>query len=274
MPDHSKPTSAIMKISPQKAAEWLGSNTNNRRIRQSRVDELTEAIKRGEWKLDGSPIRFGRSKKLLDGQHRLEAIRKAGKTVEALVVQNLDDDSQEVMDRTLARKFADKLHIDGEVNTTALASACTLMWRYENHLFGVDKFGAKRPSFAQLDDVLRRYPELRKELRAAHAMRKRVKMPVSYLAVSRVILIGICEEDADGFFSELDAGTGMAETDPIFRLRETLSQNAMSRSKKYSNDHLLALLFKAWNLFRKGETVKSLAFRAGGVAPEAFPTPV
>lgn len=266
-------TSKIQKIDPTLARNWLKKcNDRNRRLRPTRVEELAEAILRGEWQMDGSPIRFDTDNQLLDGQHRLAAIERAQLAVEALVVRGLPRSTQEVMDRTLARTYADKLAIDEEPNATTLASAANVLWRYEHNAFGKAGFGRK-PSFPQLDDVLNRHSELRRAVSAAGHYTKRIKMPRAYLAAARTIFMGFSEEDTDRFFTELRTGEDMSRLDPVFRLREALNANAMSASKRYSSDHLLALLFKSWNLFRRGEPCKNLSFRAGGAAPEAFPIP-
>lgn len=266
-------TSKVQTIEPTLARNWLKKfNNSNRRLRPSRVEDLAEAILRGEWQLDGSPIRFDEDDQLLDGQHRLAAIDRAQVAVPCLIVRGLPRSTQEVMDRTLARTYADKLSIDREPNATHLASAANVMWRYEHAAFGKAGFG-RRPSFGQLDDILNRHVELRRSVAAAAHYTKKIKMPRSYLAAARTIFMGFSEEDTDRFFTELRTGEDLSRLDPIFRLREALNANAMSKSKRYSSDHLLALLFKAWNLYRSGEECRNLSFRAGGAAPEAFPIP-
>jgi hypothetical protein len=262
-----------MTVTPVLARKWLKANVQNRRLKTNRVDELADAILRGEWLLDGSTIKFSKTGKLIDGQHRLAAIDKAGRDVQCLVVEGLEEEAQLVTDRGSSRTFGDALYIDGEPNAIILASACTIMWRYENSLFGKKGYGPK-VSFNQLYDVLSRHPELRKSVVAAGNYTRKIKMPRSYLGAARTIFLSIDEADTDYFFSELMAGSSLTEYDPIFRLREGLNQNAMSSSKKYSNDHLLALMFKAWNIYRNGEECKNLSYRAGGASPEAFPLPI
>jgi hypothetical protein len=268
------PTAKIESVDPVKARRWLRDhNVRNRKVRPGRVEDLKQAILRGEWRVDGSPIRFSAEKVLLDGQHRLKAIDEAGLTVQCLVVRGLDQSAQEVMDRNLARTYADKLQIDKEPNATTLASAVNLMWRFEHAYFGRESFG-KRASFPQLDDVLNRHPELRRSVTAAGSYTQKIKMPRAYIAVARTIFLGLDEADADRFLSDLMTGENLTSVDPAYRLREALNQNALSASKRYSSDHLLALTFKAWNTYRKGEPCKNLSFRAGGAAPEAYPMPI
>jgi anti-sigma28 factor (negative regulator of flagellin synthesis) len=274
MPAKNTPTASVRSVDPVLARKWLRDhNVRNRKLRPNRVEDLKQAILRGEWRMDGSPIRFSLSKKLLDGQHRLKAIEESGRTVQCLVIWGLDENAQEVMDRNLARTYADKLQIDEEPNATTLASAVNLMWRFEHAYFGRESFG-KRASFPQLDDVLNRHPELRRSVTAAGSYTQKIKMPRAYIAVARTVFLGLDEADADRFLSDLMTGENLTAVDPAYRLREALNQNALSASKRYSSDHLLALTFKAWNTYRKGEPCKNLSFRAGGASPEAYPMPI
>ena len=159
-------TSKLEEITPEKARRWLKKNVKNRRIRSNRTTALAAAIKRGEWQINGASIAVIDTGKMIDGQHRLEAIELSGVTVKSLVVRGLPESAQESTDRNLVRSFADALYIAEEANVTVLASACSLMWRFENNAFGKQGFG-KHPTFAQLHDVLNRHPELRRAVSAS-----------------------------------------------------------------------------------------------------------
>jgi hypothetical protein len=268
-------TSSIQEISPALARKWLKENSRNRKIREHRVAELAEAIRRGEWQFDGNPIRFDKHGMLLDGQHRLLAIEASGRTVTSLVVKGIDTSAQLVMDTGLKRQFADHLQINGEKNPLQLAAACNVLWRWESGHFQERLNFRIRPTFEQLDDVLRRHPSLRQctaACRATATGKRRIPMAHGHLIAARHILIGIDQVDADAFFAAVATGTELSELDARYKFRELLHQNQKSR-QKYSADHLLAFLFKSWNLFRRGEPCKQLSYRAGGVSPESFPEP-
>jgi len=39
-------------------------------------------------------------------------------------------------------------------------------------------------------------------------------------------------------------------------------------------DVIIALVLKAWNAYRSGETIQLLRFKVGGAHPEKFPEPI
>lgn len=79
-------------ITPQRASEYLKKNTNNyRKARMSDVNQYACDMKAGRWQFNGESIKFSKSGVLLDGQHRLMAIEKAGVPIKTLVTRDVDD---------------------------------------------------------------------------------------------------------------------------------------------------------------------------------------
>lgn len=79
-------------ITPAMAKEYLQHNTANyRSLNKYRVLSYSEDMKNGKWQFNGEAITFGKDGRLLNGQHRLHAIVKAGVPVEMLVIFGLDD---------------------------------------------------------------------------------------------------------------------------------------------------------------------------------------
>jgi hypothetical protein len=97
----------IMTITPSVAEAFLQHNTDNRKKRGWWVSGLANMIKRGEWIPTHQGVAFAKSGKLLDGQHRLEAIIEAGIPVEMLVVTDVRDDAYKVLDNGVKRTMAD-----------------------------------------------------------------------------------------------------------------------------------------------------------------------
>lgn len=103
------------RIDTRRAHQLLAMNHANRDISRSRVSQYAEAIKGGEWKVTGQPIQVSASGRLLDGQHRLEAVVMTGTPIIALVVSGLDDDIFDVIDCGKPRTPADALTVDGHI---------------------------------------------------------------------------------------------------------------------------------------------------------------
>lgn len=82
----------IVKITPVTAEMWLKTSEGNPRFKTGRfvnrkkVDKIKSDILRGEWNPGPSSIAFDENMRLVDGHHRLTAIKEAGIPVESLVV--------------------------------------------------------------------------------------------------------------------------------------------------------------------------------------------
>ncbi len=98
-----------MRITPELAETWLKANEGNRVLRQSKVLELAEMMERGAWRLTHQGVAFSPNGRLLDGQHRLQAIVLSGRTVEMMVTHGIDEDAYKVMDIHGKRSLADNL---------------------------------------------------------------------------------------------------------------------------------------------------------------------
>lgn len=82
----------VMDINPLQATQFLLSNTANRKLSKSRVDNLANQMLSDKWEFNGDTIRISVTGVLLDGQHRLSALVKANKTLKFIVVKNLPDE--------------------------------------------------------------------------------------------------------------------------------------------------------------------------------------
>ena len=76
-------TRTTMVVTPALAAEWLKSNSRNRKLDMTAVERLATAIRGGGWVSTHQGIAFGDDGVLYDGQHRLHAIVAAGLTKKA-----------------------------------------------------------------------------------------------------------------------------------------------------------------------------------------------
>ncbi len=83
-------TLSLEYITPDLARYYLSSlHEQNRELDWTKVEGITDEIRSGEWKLNNHLIAFDPEGKLVDGQHRLHAIAKAGLAVEIGVMRGL-----------------------------------------------------------------------------------------------------------------------------------------------------------------------------------------
>lgn len=79
----------IEEVTPEMAKAWLLKNPENRPIEEDRVSEYADKMRRGEWKEKmhgGSPLIVMKEGELINGQHRLMAVVKYGKSVRMQVL--------------------------------------------------------------------------------------------------------------------------------------------------------------------------------------------
>ncbi len=268
----TKPVMSRERVSPALAAEWLETNTTNRPLSTKRVLALANAIKRGEWKENGETIKFNGDGTLIDGQHRLAAITRGGKTITTWVARGLPSETQETVDTGSSRTFGAMLAIRGYKNYNALASASRMVCTYQTsgEMVASQAFLPATPQqlFSILEEaeslpdcvawgatIARKDPALRLSASAIGAM--------TYL-FSQVS----SDEDARSFFDELIAPKSQSDATAV--LRKRLLQHGFHTPIPMRLR--LALVVKGWNAWIAGETPTRLTWRAGGAKKEDFPT--
>lgn len=97
----------IVNVTPEIATEWLGSRRKERKLRPSFVSYLVEELKRGRFLLTHQGIAFNKTGELIDGQHRLEAIRVSGVSASLMVTTGIPSEAYEVFDRGIVRTISD-----------------------------------------------------------------------------------------------------------------------------------------------------------------------
>jgi hypothetical protein len=121
----------ILKITPDMAERILLTNDSNRALNYNRVLLYADALRRGDWKLNGESVKIGTNDRLLDGQHRLKAIIQSGIPMTTLVIKGVDESVFDTIDTGKTRTGGDTLRVMGVENATNIASAIIL---YKNLL--------------------------------------------------------------------------------------------------------------------------------------------
>jgi hypothetical protein len=97
----------VVTVTPDVAREWLEANSQNRTIRTTHVAALARDITDERWKITHQGIAFSTSGRLIDGQHRLNAIIEADKPAVLTVFIGLNDDMFGALDRGKSRSARD-----------------------------------------------------------------------------------------------------------------------------------------------------------------------
>ena len=121
----------VENITPAKAAEYLKHNTDNyRKLKRPLVNNYMDDILNGRWEFNGESIVFDENGVLKDGQHRLAAIYKSGKTLPMVVVRGIKPEVK-IYDMGGRRTNTDIANAMGaDLDSTAIAAANIIVNRF------------------------------------------------------------------------------------------------------------------------------------------------
>lgn len=104
----------VLPVCPDVARDWLKSNhPNNRALSKSRVRAYAADMVAGQWHLSDQPISFDEEGRLVNGQHRLEAVILSRKEVNFLVVRGVAKEAMLVIDSGKRRTTDEQFRITG-----------------------------------------------------------------------------------------------------------------------------------------------------------------
>jgi hypothetical protein len=258
----------IEKIGPDRAAELLAT-TINRRLQPPHSARLARDMEAGEWR-PNSVLQVAHTERgdcLIDGQHRLEAVRITGQPQEFVVIYGLSLDDQKVIDTGRARTLGDTLTLHGEPNATLLAAAVGHLWRRDRRLYT----SSNGPTITEGIALLAEHAALQQSIAPTRHASRALKIPFGLACCLHYHMAAIDAESADDFWYKLGTGLDLHATHPVYQLRTRLEANAVSTSVKLGRIVIHALIVKSWNAYIRGEDIRALRWIRGGARPEAFP---
>ena len=239
----------VVHVDPELAADWLEQNTSNRRPSGAQTARYARDMAAGQWQLNGETVKFGRSGRLLDGQHRLAAVIASGETVTMMVVNGLDEAVFDTIDIGERRSFAMLLAERRIRHASVVAPALKIVMCTEQDR----AMGGFLPTNAEYEDALERHPgivECCASGPAADCMEPSLAAALSYL-------LGRSQPGkAAEFFRKLDGVGTFTETDPVRHLLKRLGERRRDGvSGGDSPTVRLQFCITAWNAFCQGRQV-------------------
>lgn len=274
-------TVEIVAVTPTMAAEWLGLNVQNRKLRESRVTSFVGTLERDQWTLIGDAVVFDEHNHLLNGQHRLKSIAESGITARLLVLRGVPTEAQEVMDGNLPRKLYDALKFKNYSDCFVLGSALTFLHLYRYiGMTGNPNYAspADRPTVRQSLSLLAECPDLVEFKKKMQPVYVATKMRKGMGTALWWVFAQLDAGDADEFFLQITTNSkpggtgrvGLLTSAPTFQLRRFLF-NELASTRRVPAWREAAMVCKAWNLYREGREVGNLTWRWGGRQKEPFP---
>lgn len=225
---------SVVEMTPEQAAKLLERNECNRRPKLPHVDELAWQIIHDAWQVNPQPVCVDINGRLIDGQHRLMAIIKAGKAATVTLAENVPAKSAEVIDySTVPRSNGDVFVMHGVKHGVRAAAALRAM-------AGAEMNGASvRISRAQLWSM---YEQNRESLSWAldvtgtHEGRKMACLFVAAIAYAHPV----AKDDVERFADYVLTGANIPEGSPALLFIRLLAASSWG-----GGDHRAVMFKKA-----------------------------
>lgn len=130
MTQQTKISVQLINVTPALAENYLKYNPVNRKVSKNNVAFLSQQMKSGLFVENGESIVFDTENILKDGQHRLLAIVKSGKSYHIPIVKGVRSVSMATYDTGKNRSAADVLSIYGFKNCNKIASLIKSIDKY------------------------------------------------------------------------------------------------------------------------------------------------
>lgn len=258
-------------VTPAIAAFFLQYNVANRALVMSLIARYSQDMVHKKWADNGESIKFAKGK-ILDGQHRLEAVIKAGVSLWMSIEYGLPPETQDTIDTGRHRTPRDVLSIEGlgAWESRTLGSAIHTLIEVDS---GGVLYTSKRYSNAEARAYyLEHLADIEKSLRFVRALHGRGGkiFPHAGTLILHYLFSRKDAEKADLFFDKLFVGDGLSRSSAIFHLRNRLLGDAMDKRSRSAYERY-GFIIKAWNSFRSGREMKTetgLYSKSGDDFPE------
>lgn len=223
--DISKKAAIIVKANKDIVDFLLSLNTANRTIRTGHISWLIDAVKNKQFVLTGQGVAVDINGVLVDGQHRLTAIREAGyPPVELLIVTGLSQEARIYVDQNAKRSTTDMLKIvmNKTVTTrmTAILNFHSRLYIDEEQGFAVSK---RKPALEWIVDQMAEHADFLAALVDAGGIVLRAASSCAMFHYGRKYGVA----DALELAQEVNSGTNLAADDPAYVLREWLLRSRL-----------------------------------------------
>jgi len=266
----------IMNITPEQAEKMLERNPHNRGIKKGRISQFAMDMEDGLWHMNGVPIIFNHKGELLDGQNRLHAIIRAGISIEAVVITGITQEAFQTIDTGSRRTGADVLTIYG-LSTTKARKLAPLLRKinyetigYKGSAWSANSGVYTAHTYVSVRDYLTNqlmvefYINNQQEIDDVYdfciqhdkKVRKVISFPLYMLAFYNLRKINL--KEAESFCEKLATGNIAEPDSPVYLLREKLLHLKNSMTDKVPSWHYPALIYKAWNYYRRRKPLVKL----------------
>lgn len=273
-PINKKITHELTNITPVIAEKWLGQNHGNRNLRSRKVANYARDMRNGAWMTSGDSIKFDWNGRMIDGQHRLEAVIESGATIRVLVVRGLEPSVQGVLDVNVKRSASDALKFNGHTHQTIVVAAMARIANARAQGFLRTATSSTIPEMTNAEVVAwyEAHPESVNAAALALKVAKSIGGTPSALAYCAWVLEAIDPEAAVEFFLSTAEFRTEGKSDPRATLLNAFRRLQENRTALTAALQI-SLVFRAWNAWRGNKKVSTLPTTTNGKSGVQIPEP-
>lgn len=270
----------LVTVTPSIAKAWIDSTSSrNRSLSSARVRSYAELMKSGRWMMNGESIIIDDNGNLIDGQHRLHAVIRSGKSVQMVVVRGVDPSSFKTIDVGKKRSPGDILHVAGIPMPRCAAAITSVVYTFKS--VGEFRSGINptrtdvtnaNPGYDVLIETEKLMPALMKSVAVGERWRrcKLFILPPTLPGAMHFLFSEIDQELADDFFDRMIDIRFENDRDPVKKLYIHCTERGKREIMKADNRYAGALFIKAWNLFAKNQSCPFIKFAKDEEYPVIF----
>lgn len=253
---------------------------SNRSSSAELINVMAEDMLAGSWRFSHQGVALNDKGQLIDGAHRLKALiaadrRRPGIKVLMIVWHNVPSDAIDVIDLNRRRTPGDFLTMDGFRYGRTIAKAVKLIWLFRNCNFDErinrNYWARQRVSITTIREVSQELEVMLKSSAPLAASMGKYMNTSATLAAMCILNQHFDAFKVAEFFHGVRHGASTNDGDARFALRNWAVNNKdrSNRATRVEAWEYLGVTFKAFNKWRSGKTVQSLALRVD----EKFPRP-
>jgi len=267
-----RPTTSVVIITPEMAKRWLERNVSNRPVSAITVAKYRRDMEAGLWHFTNAGIAWDADGNIIDGQHRLYAISQlaSGQGVAMNVTRGLPPESRFYIDQGRKRTPGNQLAMAGIKNYNHNAAGAKFFLVWQSGVIFRDTHQAQLITAPQIQEWVHSHPDL---IRLANESHQHLIKNDAQPSVARAAFFAfakISPQQAHMFFEKLSTGAGLEAGSPILALRQRLETDRRTKRRRTQREQL-GLVINAWNAWRKGRAVASVAPKAW--TESNFPVP-
>lgn len=245
------------RITPAKALEFLKTSENNRRLKKHTISRYANEMLMGRWKEDtGETIKISKNGKLLDGQHRLNAVGKANVPVNFHICYGVDERNFSILDTGLNRNAIDTFTIAG-ISFKSIPSIISSYLTFKKGIKWYPHRDDKATNTILLEEYYKKPEEWKEtsELTTNWYIMLEKRITQGTIGGLYTLFSEGNKDLAQKFFTELSTGVG--DNLAVHEVRAKLRRNDRTL-KKMPNSLKISLIVAAWNYYKNNKDTKHL----------------